>query len=161
MTHEGFAIDQQWWHVWRRKNAHWLDEVSCGAGLPDSHVRVRQSSRRIPGDDRSLKAEGLTIEAVTCGGKIDLSAVRAIRNHINKHDIDVVHTHGYKADIYGFAAAHKRRTPIVATSHYWTRSTTALRFYAYCDQLVLRHFDGVVAVSRDIASEMVASRHSR
>lgn len=105
----------------------------------------------------SLTAEGLTLEPITCSGKIDFSTVHKIRECIQKYDIDIVHTHGYKADIYGFAAALKRHTPIVATSHYWTRRTPALRFYAHCDQIILRNFDMVVAVSQDIASEIVAS----
>ncbi len=105
----------------------------------------------------SLRAEGLTTEPITCSGKIDFHALRSISDCIRKYNIDVVHTHGYKADIYGFAAAHSSHTPILATSHYWTRRTLALRFYARFEQVILRRFDAVVAVSQEIASEIVAS----
>src|SRR5215467_7491774 len=43
----------------------------------------------------------LAVEIFACDGRVDRAAVRAIRDFISVNRIDVVHTHGYKSDIYG------------------------------------------------------------
>ncbi len=55
--------------------------------------------------------------------------------------------HGYKADLYGFLAAHGR-WPVVATCHNWTGQGPALKMYGCLDRLVAAgFFDRVAAVS--------------
>jgi glycosyltransferase involved in cell wall biosynthesis len=106
---------------------------------------------------QEMATQHLAVESFPCKGRLDWKTVTAIREYIRRSRIDVVHTHGYKADIYGYLATRRPATPILATSHYWTRRTTALRFYAFVDQLLMRRFDKVVAVSDQIADSIVAS----
>lgn len=98
------------------------------------------------------KAHGLSVETIVCKGRMDWNAVRAISDCVKKHEIDVVHTHGYKADAYALAAARQIRIPLVATCHNWLQHTASLRFYQLLDVLCLRHFDMAVAVSADVAA---------
>jgi glycosyltransferase involved in cell wall biosynthesis len=98
------------------------------------------------------KGHGLAVETIVCKGRMDWNAVRAISACVKKHEIDVVHTHGYKADAYALAAARRIRTPLVATCHNWLQHTASLRVYQLLDVLCLRHFDMAVAVSADVAA---------
>ena len=94
---------------------------------------------------------GLQTVAIRCQGRADREAVRAIRSHIETQGIDLVHTHGYKADIYGYAAARTLPTPLIATCHNWTSSSVSLRLYAMLDRWALRRFHRAVAVSEGVA----------
>lgn len=97
------------------------------------------------------RRRGIPVEIIPCHGRIDWSTVQTIRSCIDKHEIEVVHTHGYKSNVYGYVAASSRPLSLVATCHLWTRQTTAVRFYDFIDGLVIRRFDAVVGVSDAIA----------
>jgi len=101
-----------------------------------------------------VRAQGLLVKSIPCRGKMDWKTVGVIRRCIRKERIDLIHTHGYKADIYGYAATRPLKTPCIATSHYWTRRTIPLRLYAFLDQLALSRFGHVAAVSDEIAGSL-------
>lgn len=99
--------------------------------------------------------EGLPVEIIPCNGRVDLNAVRAIQRCITTHSMDVVHTHGYKTNLYGYAAARRYGTPLVATYHIdWPDRGVALRLYHLLDRVVVRRFEKVVAVSDAVASSL-------
>jgi glycosyltransferase involved in cell wall biosynthesis len=101
-----------------------------------------------------LRPEGIEVRLIPCRGRLDRQAVESIRTAIREYRPDVVHTHGYKADIYGYAAARKMRSPIVATCHNWTESNAAVTAYAWADRCVLGRFDKVVAVSSELGRRL-------
>jgi len=103
-----------------------------------------------------MQQQNLPVVVIPCKGKIDGSLVDKIRQHIRRYEIELVHSHSYKTDLYGYLAVRNTGIPILATSHFWTRRTISLRLYAYLDQLVLRRFNHVVAVSDEIAKEVAA-----
>ena len=74
-----------------------------------------------------------------------------IRALLKKHDVDVLHPHGYKADLYAFAAATGNRAALLATSHNWPSRLWSMRAYAVLDRLVLRRFGKVIVVSDTVA----------
>jgi glycosyltransferase involved in cell wall biosynthesis len=106
------------------------------------HTEVAEQARR----------HGLPVEIVPCQGKGDLQAVRHLRTLLATHKVSIVHAHGYKADIYAYAAAWPDRAALVATSHNWTNRFLRMRAYAAVDCLVLRRFDEVIVVS-DVVGE--------
>jgi glycosyltransferase involved in cell wall biosynthesis len=90
---------------------------------------------------------GLGVEMVKCRGKLDWSTVRQLRTLLLKHDVDVVNPHGYKADLYAYAAVWSTRTALVATVHNWPSRRLSMRTYAVLDRLVLKRFDKIIGVS--------------
>lgn len=100
------------------------------------------------------QAQGLEVELIPCAGKWDRSAVLHIRKLVQKHGIDIVHSHGYKTDFYGYAAARGLRVGLMATSHNWTGKTPLMRIYEMLDRLVLRNFQKVIVVSDDVAARL-------
>jgi glycosyltransferase involved in cell wall biosynthesis len=101
-------------------------------------------------------ARGVTAKTVHCGGRFDWQGVRAIRQIVRAHRIEVIHTHGYKADLYGYLAARLQRKPVVATCHNWLAGGTKLALYNFLDRIVLRRFDAIGAVSEVIAEKLVS-----
>lgn len=70
---------------------------------------------------------------------------------------DVVHTHGYRADVVAAAAARRLGIPVVSTVHGFTGGDLKNRFYQWLQRRVLRGFDAVIAVSRGLRDELAGS----
>jgi glycosyltransferase involved in cell wall biosynthesis len=78
------------------------------------------------------------------------SLCRALRPH-------VVHSHGYRTDVVDGGGIRKLGVATVATHHGTTRGSWRNRLYESLHWRALRQFDAVIAVSRVIASQLVAS----
>jgi glycosyltransferase involved in cell wall biosynthesis len=101
-----------------------------------------------------LRARGVQVETIPCRGKVDLSTFTQIRRCIEKHGSDLLHTHGYKANIYGFFAARRAKLPVVSTCHGWGSKKAYMRLYYALDGAVLRGFSKVAAVSSPTARRL-------
>ena len=102
------------------------------------------------------RRRGMCVRMVHCNGKADWRAVRQIEEYIREDGIDLVHTHGYKADLYGYLAAWRSRKPVVATCHNWVGGTAALGIYNYLDRMALKRFNALAAVSDVVAHRLLA-----
>jgi glycosyltransferase involved in cell wall biosynthesis len=69
---------------------------------------------------------------------------------------DVVHSHGYRTDVIDCSVVRGLGIATVATNHGPTRGTLRHQLYQYLHWRFLRHFDAVIAVSRSIASNLIA-----
>ncbi len=98
------------------------------------------------------RERGVTVEIIPCDGRLDWKAVRAIRRCVQTHRIDLIHTHGYKANFFGWVARRKLGIPVVATIHIWSERNAYLHFYTILDRLILRWFDKAVGVSKEIVN---------
>lgn len=96
------------------------------------------------------RAHGLETEMIPCNGRLDWNAVRHIRD-ILRRGVDVLHAHGYKTNLYGYAAAWRGRVALVSTCH-----GLSPRMYSSLDRFVLRRFDRVAAVA-DVLAEALKS----
>ena len=98
------------------------------------------------------KARELSLEAIElpCAGRIDLSTVRRIKACSGDFGADVVHSHGYKANMYALLANFGSGHPLVSTCHNWTSQTRSTRAYARLDRFVLRRFNRIFSVSDDV-----------
>lgn len=103
------------------------------------------------------QAAGLPAQIIPCAGRVDWSAVRHIRSVADAAGIDVLHTHGYKTNLYGYSAVHGGRAVLVSTCHGLVHDLLRLRAYAALDRLVLRRFDRVAAVSDALAGVLTSS----
>jgi glycosyltransferase involved in cell wall biosynthesis len=114
--------------------------TSVVAGLEDARDRhdelVEEAKRR-----------GLAAVAIPCSGALDPLLVGRVLAAVVRHRIDVVHAHGYKAMVYGLAAARLARRGFVATLHGWTGGSRNIRFYERLELELCRLADGVAAVS--------------
>ena len=101
------------------------------------------------------RRRGLSVRMIHCQGRADWRAIRQIQEYIQEDGIDLVHTHGYKADLYGYIAARRSHKPIVATCHNWLGGTAALEIYNHLDRMALKKFQGLAAVSDSVAQRLL------
>jgi glycosyltransferase involved in cell wall biosynthesis len=127
-----------------------LKKIQC-----ESLVGVFENEHR-PNTEiaNAASKRGLSVERVHCGGRFDRKAVEEIQLLIRRCGIDLVHSHGYKSNLYGYWGARREGIPIVASCHGWMGKGIRLRSYYLLDRLVLRRFDHLVAVSDQIASAL-------
>jgi len=118
--------------------------VAVLAGSRAPHIELREQALR----------RGLLVETVACDGRVDWRAVTQVRRLLVKHRVDILNPHGYKADVYAYAAAWPKRAVLVATVHNWPSRLWSMRAYATLDKLMLRGFDRVIGVS-DFASDIL------
>jgi len=69
---------------------------------------------------------------------------------------DVVHTHGYRADVLDAAVARRQGLATVTTVHGFTGGDWKNRLYEWLQRRAFRWFDAVVAVSRPLATALAA-----
>lgn len=103
------------------------------------------------------RRRGISVRMVHCQGRIDWSAVRQIKEYMHEDGADVLHTHGYKADIYGYLAARSEHKPLIATCHNWVGGTAALGIYNRIDRWVLKKFSAIGAVSEAVKEQLASS----
>jgi glycosyltransferase involved in cell wall biosynthesis len=101
--------------------------------------------------------EGIESHLIQCNGQIDRKAITRIRDLVQRKGVDVVHTHGYKADIYAFLALRASGVALVSTCHTWYDNDRKVFLYGALDRLILRGYTRVVAVSEDVRQRLVKS----
>lgn len=98
---------------------------------------------------------GLAVELIPCRGKLDWRAVAHIRELIRKHHADIVHPQGYKSDVYAYASSLRQPCGLVATSHNWPSKLRSMRAYGILDRQVLRKFDRIIVLSKQVHDRLV------
>lgn len=106
--------------------------------------------------ERALK-EGIESYLIPCNGQIDKTVTASIRELVLRTQADVVHAHGYKADVYVACALRATTTPVVSTCHNWLSNNLLVSFYGVVDRFVLRNYDAVVAVSDEVKAQLLKS----
>jgi len=99
--------------------------------------------------------EGLESHLIPCQGQMDRVAIAAIRELVVRTGADVVHAHGYKADIYVYLALRGSGVALVSTCHTWYDTDWMVSLYGVADRLVLRGFARVVAVSDEVKQRLL------
>src|SRR5512147_2273751 len=63
------------------------------------------------------RAEGRQVEVIPAPGRAYWRDWSGLRQLVRARRIDLVHTHGYRADMMGFLSGRAERRPVVATAH--------------------------------------------
>jgi glycosyltransferase involved in cell wall biosynthesis len=104
--------------------------------------------------ERPLEAEcarrGIPCRKIRFNPAINVLAAAKILKGFEAEGVDLLHTHGYKADIlFGMLLYPVRRIPIIATAHGWseTRWCTKVALYQTLQRLSWRWIERVAAVA--------------
>jgi glycosyltransferase involved in cell wall biosynthesis len=106
-------------------------------------------------------AENIEAHLISCTGQLDRSVPAAIRKLVQQIGADIVHAHGYKADIYLYLAMRGRSTATISTCHTWYDNDLALRIYGLLDRFALKSYAGIVAVSKEVEQRLLDAGVSR
>jgi len=93
------------------------------------------------------KKRGLNTAVFESKGRFDLSTIKQVEDFVLKNNIDIIHTHNYKANLIGAWAARKARKKWLATVHGWIGTDARLRWYENFDSFVLKFANQIVCVS--------------
>ncbi len=104
---------------------------------------------------REALARNLESHLLPCTGQFDRRMFAHLRALVREHRIDVVHAHGYKADVYTFLALRRAGVPLVSTCHNWLNTDLKVRAYGVLDRLVLRRFAAVAVVSDELRRRLL------
>lgn len=112
-------------------------------------------SIRDPGTDQTpfealAHSWGLRVVPIRIAPRPTSGVVRALLRTVRDVAADVLHSHGYKANILLGFLPRRMRGPMLTTLHGWTgaRTFSALWLYERLDRLALRRIDSVVVVAR-------------
>ncbi len=154
-------------HMWPSGNAKVLHAIApgpvggaesavlgLGAGLSELGVEVVLA---VLADASSgpfieeARAQGRQVEVIPAAGRSYHRDWSGLRRVARAHAVNLVHTHGYRADMMGFLAARSARLPVVATAHGFTGGDSRNRLNQWLGMAALRRDDAVIAVSKPLA----------
>lgn len=93
---------------------------------------------------------------VTERHSFDTSVWKKLKALITDRQIDLLHAHDYKTDLLALLLSRATGTRAIATVHGWTGHSARERYGYYpADKRVLARFPRLIAVSSDIARELV------
>ena len=101
-----------------------------------------------------LRALGVPVTRVVVRRRSYLAEYRNLRALMTSLEPHTVHTHGYRADLIGGAAARALHIPRVSTVHGFVGGSLRNRVYERVQLIALRHMDAVLAVSRPLADRL-------
>lgn len=102
----------------------------------------------------SLRHSGVEADEWAFDHRAYLSEARRVRRTCREWRPDVVHTHGYHADVVAGTAARAEGVPVAATVHGFLGGGWRNRLYERLQRWAFRGFDAVVPVSRPLAEEL-------
>lgn len=103
------------------------------------------------------RAAGLSVVEIPCHGRIDRAAGQRIRSLAAEFQADIVHSHGYKPNIYAILSLGTAGAKLVSTCHGYVDDTRAMRLNEKLNRFLLRRYHAVVAVSREVRDGLIRS----
>jgi glycosyltransferase involved in cell wall biosynthesis len=103
---------------------------------------------------------GLTFHEIEERGKFDPRVIRAIADLVVKYDINLIHAHDYKSDLFAYLVRWwlwRRRLAVISTAHAWVMIGPRGELYRRLDLLLMRRFDHLIAVSHATRDEMCSA----
>jgi len=121
--------------------------------------RVTVAAVLQPGADASaflepLREAGVETVRIEVRGRGYLEEIRAVGRMLNSLRPDILHTHGYRADLLHGSGARRRGIATVSTLHGSSRMGGLSHLFEWFQERALRRFDGVIAVSRPLMEEL-------
>lgn len=101
---------------------------------------------------------GIDLHEVVQRHAFDLSVYHKVRKLCRSREIEIVHAHDYKTDLLAWALARLEGLTPLATAHGWTGHSLRERRMLYpADKYLLSRYPMVLAVSSEIARELIRS----
>lgn len=116
---------------------------------------IREKESTVPAIAEEAQHLGIPVVYFTMRRGFSYSGIRCILRFIKENNIQLVHSHGYKPNIY-LAVLLKKNLKKVATVHGWSKESGGFRgkIYEFLDAFSLRRFDSVIAVSKAVVEDL-------
>ncbi len=100
---------------------------------------------------------GTVVDQIKIYKRWDWGDVGAMVDIIKKHDVKLIHSHGYKSDIVGAFASLRTGVPMMATAHGFTAADANISRNEKIGRLFLRRAKKVICVSDNVRDSLVRS----
>ena len=98
---------------------------------------------------------GLIAHELPMKGRFDVRVINALAGLIREREVDIIHTHGYKSDILGLAAAKLAKITCIATPHGFEKMDDwKLSQFIKLGCWSMKYFDSVAPLSVELCSDM-------
>lgn len=111
--------------------------------------------------ESELRSQGICFTPIPVARYEKFDLLRIVRcfwllkQMVQRHSYDLIHTHGYLADILGFLVSKYLKIPIISTCHGFINESAKLSIYNNLDRLVLNKFTKIITVSKSIRDELI------
>ena len=118
---------------------------------------VEAEQKEQPGLATALEHAGIRVELICAPHRAYRQERELVRRFLKAERPDVVHTHGYHADVLLRSVAQRLGLPVVATVHGFTTGGIKNRIFEWLERRSLRRMDLTVAVSDPLARRLIES----
>jgi len=117
---------------------------------------IRENDAEVPQIGKEAQSLGIPVKYFTMRRGFNPFGLQGILRFIRDKDICIVHSHGYKPDIF-LGVLSKRKFKVVSTVHGWAKNSVGIkgRIYEFIDSMALKRIDRVVAVSNAVSNDLV------
>jgi glycosyltransferase involved in cell wall biosynthesis len=131
-----------------------LEELR-GSRYPGVLGCIQERNNNVPAVAVAARLLGIPVVYFKMRRGLNPYGIRCILKYINEQDIRIVHSHGYKPNIFLgllYVESFKR----ISTIHGWSKESAGLRgkTYELLDAISLKAFDAIVAVSHAVANDL-------
>lgn len=136
--------------------------VALAGGLAGRGHRVGLAAVIAPGDEGNpvigrARALGVEVFPLALPARSYLREVAELRRCARAWQADILHTHGYRADVLGGIAGRLEGIPQVTTAHGFTGGGLKNRLFEWLQRAASRRAEAVVAVSRSVEERLLHS----
>lgn len=111
---------------------------------------------------RACKEQGIPVTVLAQRFNLDPRPYRALRALIAAEGVDVIQTHGYKENVFGYFLSRATGKPWICFMHGTTDENVKVRLYHKLDSFTVRAADRVLSVSHELARRVLpADRAAR
>ncbi len=132
-----------------------LDELK-DTDFPGILGCIREREDETPHIATEAITHNIPVRYFTMKRGFNLSGIMNISKYVRDNKITVVHSHGYKPNIFLHIVSSKRLKKI-STVHGWSKETAHLktRLYEYLDALALKRMNCIIAVSKAVEKDLI------
>ena len=110
---------------------------------------------------RAMRAAGAHLAPLYQRRTLDYGLVQQALDLVQKHEINILQSHGYKSHVLCWLLHQKTGLPWVAFVHGWTRENLKVRLYHGIEQVMLLFPDVVVSVAESVRNRLLPSVRKR
>ena len=105
-----------------------------------------------------LIEKGIKTHAIKMQFPFYFKEIYKLRKLCIDQKIDILHCHGFRADVIGGLVGKLTRVKLISSVHGWIAFTKKMKFYKFLDVWILRHFDLILPVSKKLKEELISKR---
>jgi len=132
-----------------------LEEVKSSS-YPGILGCIRETDAEVPSVAEEARFIGIPVIYFTMRRGFNPFGIHRILRFIKENNIRIVHSHGYKTNIF-LGALFAKKFKTLSTIHGWSKNTAGLKakLYDFFDVQALKRIDLLMAVSNGIAKDLI------